>query len=636
MAKTQRVLSGSRTKGSTASPSGSIIYSYQGIYADTNASYFGSLLPRIGSGNRTKLYKGSKPLSENQFDDSLVINNDTADMRGVSGSIITTRIGFDLERMTFGQAPTIQKGEPFADISGFDPVSYIQDPGHTLWPANLWNIGSLPDHEFDGVIEVFDVRTEMLGQVDTRYEGHAPRGALVGSFSENPFGSYEISDSWKRSDHPISPFFDGPNEMSRDRARDIPVLARMTFTAASSSWADPNSVVPAPGYLGLVDETTYPVVDRDYHKLLYSKIYKGNPPSTFLEQKKYNLTSDFTTRLYPAFNVQENRYQSSANLIGWWPLDEPFGSLVAIDSATLAMTGAIGNTGVTCGYTTDNPAANFNNSLSYIYPSSFSFAGTSVGASVKIPGFNSGDGSSWDELVGGNFGTNSNTLKDISISIWVRGPATADNGIAMIIGDIRSPASTYGGSIYIWIKTDGSMQWVRKSGGNYYRITSAANTVLNGANGGWTHILCTGEFSKFDGSTHDAEALMKVYINGELINPASSDNEANTLSGDNASILVNEAKIGAAQNTASNFWWWAGGISNAAVWNKALSAEEVKAVFSAQFFEVSGGKTQDPMVSALEELNTDSCNALTNPLEERANHGFYFGKKAGSIVYGDW
>ena len=118
MAKTQRVLSGSRTKGSTASPSGSIIYSYQGIYADTNASYFGSLLPRIGSGNRTKLYKGSKPLSENQFDDSLVINNDTADMRGVSGSIITTRIGFDLERMTFGQAPTIQKGEPFADISG--------------------------------------------------------------------------------------------------------------------------------------------------------------------------------------------------------------------------------------------------------------------------------------------------------------------------------------------------------------------------------------------------------------------------------------------------------------------------------------------------------------------------------------
>ena len=69
MAQTQRVLSGSRTKGSTATPSGSIIYSYQGINARTATSYFGSLLPRIGSGDRIKLYKGGNPISEKYFDD---------------------------------------------------------------------------------------------------------------------------------------------------------------------------------------------------------------------------------------------------------------------------------------------------------------------------------------------------------------------------------------------------------------------------------------------------------------------------------------------------------------------------------------------------------------------------------------
>ena len=41
-------------------------------------------------------------------------------------------------------------------------------------------------------------------------------------------------------------------------------------------------------------------------------------------------------------------------------------------------------------------------------------------------------------------------------------------------------------------------------------------------------------------------------------------------------------------------------------------------------------------VNALKLLNSSSCGALTNPEQKTATHGFYFDKKAGSIVYGDW
>ncbi len=69
-----------------------------------------------------------------------------------------------------------------------------------------------------------------------------------------------------------------------------------------------------------------------------------------------------------------------------------------------------------------------------------------------------------------------------------------------------------------------------------------------------------------------------------------------------------------------------------------LDADDVKAVYLAASGSITNtpGTREDPIIPALQLLNSGSCGATTNPLEERANHGFYFGKKAGSIVYGDW
>ena len=78
----QRVLSGSKTKGSSASLTGSVQYFYQGTSVRTFSSFVGSLLPRIGVGDRIELYKDGSPLDTfNEFDDSIVINNNSAERK---------------------------------------------------------------------------------------------------------------------------------------------------------------------------------------------------------------------------------------------------------------------------------------------------------------------------------------------------------------------------------------------------------------------------------------------------------------------------------------------------------------------------------------------------------------------------
>lgn len=214
-----RVLSGSLTKGSTASLSGSVKYFYQGINARTFDVYFGSLLPRIGSGNRTSLYKENLPVSDVTFDDSIKINNTAKDLGSENDIRVTERIDFSYEKRVLGQAPNIPIGEPFADMLEFDPVLYIEDQNEAMWPSMVWNAGSLDDHEFDGVIEPLDIRTELFGTTDTRYEGRTIRGGLVGGSSERPWGSIEITDNWRTIDNEAYAFLDAPSALTGSSAR---------------------------------------------------------------------------------------------------------------------------------------------------------------------------------------------------------------------------------------------------------------------------------------------------------------------------------------------------------------------------------------------------------------------------------
>ena len=623
MAQTQRVLSGSRTKGSTATPSGSIIYSYQGINARTTTSYFGSLLPRIGSGDRIKLYKDGNPISEKYFDDESTMNADVTDMRGLSGSLYETRIGFDLERLTFGQAPTTQQGEPFADIRDFDPVAYVTDPGHTMWPVNLWNLGTLPDHEFDGVIEPFDIRRSILGEVDLRFEGHAPRGSVTGPFSENLFGSTEITGEWKKSDKPLSPFFDGPNQLARDRNRDLPVLARMNYHEAqlypaatsSVSFSDPNSAMPLQGYQGLERELLNPFVSQDYHDIIYSEVRSHNPPLTFMSQSAYNLNVGWSTALY--------RYAAYPNLVAWFRLNEvgsPLTAVTAQDSGPLNFTGSIAG------------CTNFAGSLPTGFTaqtSVFDFDG--VGDVVTFTGGNTGSGKTWDDLVGGYYdNVNSiNYLKSFTMCAWVR--QENDFGIVLNIG---AKSSTDGGGFYIRANSSGAVTFWRYSGpsGNtgILGIQTAADTVPDDT---WTHIACVADFSQYDESG-TANDYFHVYANG--VKETSSITEyATGVRLRNATMNVNAAAMGGTTQTGGTSLH--GQIADVSVFDRALSSEEINAIYNATL----GGLNkivvqQDPLETALEDLNRASCERLTDPLEKRGARGFYFGEKAGSIVYGDW
>lgn len=216
MAESQRVLSGSLTKGSTATLSGSVQYFYQGVNASSFTSYLGSLIPRVGSGDRTQLYRNNKKISTSIFDDTTTLNNELSDMGGENDDLFEERISFSYEKRSFGQPTEMPMVEPYADILDFDPVTYLNDNDSFMWPVNLWNIGSLSKHEFDGVIEPFDIRTEILG-LDTKHLGRSIRGAVVGSFSNRPWGSIEIHDSWKVNESYGFAFLDAPLVMSRDK-----------------------------------------------------------------------------------------------------------------------------------------------------------------------------------------------------------------------------------------------------------------------------------------------------------------------------------------------------------------------------------------------------------------------------------
>lgn len=259
MSSSQRVLSGSVTKGSTATLTGSVEYFYQGVNADTLSSYIGSLLPRLGSGDRFELRKNNKLLSKETFDDSIIINNTLDDLGGKNDYRVKQEVSFSLERLAFGQPPSVPQSEAFADMTSFNPVNYINDQNEFMWPVNIWNLGSLPDHEFDGIIEPLDIRREALGDFDLKYEGHTIRGALVGAASEKPWGSVELSDTWSISDKEAYAFLDSPLSLTTapNPSKEINPLAIQAYQDIRQS------------SLNAFEET-------DYHDKVYSSIILHN------------------------------------------------------------------------------------------------------------------------------------------------------------------------------------------------------------------------------------------------------------------------------------------------------------------------------------------------------------------------
>ena len=89
-----------------------------------------------------------------------------------------------------------------------------------------------------------------------------------------------------------------------------------------------------------------------------------------------------------------------------------------------------------------------------------------------------------------------------------------------------------------------------------------------------------------------------------------------------------------------------GKLTDVCMWNYELQRDTIRALYFAcsGSVQLKQGNTvfghnstakPGPLRAGIEMLNSASHRQTTDPLQVRANHGFYFGQKAGSIVYGD-
>lgn len=261
MSESQRILSGSKTKGTRVTSADALKPFDQGINIKDFSTIGDSLRPQIRSGDTLGIFKAGVRMRGTLFDDTITLNNTLDDLRE-DDDAFEQRIVFDIEKSNFGQPPETPQGEPFADLVDFDPVVFIQDPGVFMFPVNLWNLGELPNHEFDGVMEVFDKRTHILGLVDLRYDGRTTRGALIGSAGERPYGSKEISQTYAINDPSAKSFLDAPDAMTSEEVGSRGPFVKVAF--------------PLQGFQDITETNEGKYVEQDYHDLVYKKIKKHN------------------------------------------------------------------------------------------------------------------------------------------------------------------------------------------------------------------------------------------------------------------------------------------------------------------------------------------------------------------------
>jgi hypothetical protein len=625
----QRVLNGSKTKGSTASLSGSIQYFHQGTSVRTFTSYVGSIIPRLGSGDRLEVYKDGIPFCDTKrFDDSIIINNTLTDIGGPGdGRRVEERVNHFYENRNFGQPPTTLMGEVYADTIRFNPVSYINDPGEVMWPVNMWNAGSLDKHEFDGVIEPLDIRKEVLGYLDTRYEGRAIRGALVGAASERPWGSKEITDTWFLYDNPESAFLDAP--------------------------------------------------------VTHRKIDKQQPsPVTYSEFKFSRYVNDFWLHDFIDNPSERNEYTSKDNIELWavagsGVMEDESGNSVAIALEQPEMTitdpmtfGSVSYPAITSyGYSGNN--ITFGPNSTYW---------DSVFKQSTVAGLSSYTGtlSIWINTTGE---TGYSTLFGFSTA-----NAGGDGGIRVYLDD-----TTYGNS-YTGNTASGSRLRVQ-IGGSINTFSDCNNWVTSESghleDGEWHNVVVTFAIVSDDNEVFPSvmsAAGVSVYIDGEQIEMVQCEMGFNSRSSSFNLVATSGNGSYHAMEAGYNAYTFEEKIALPAIWSSQLSASEVKALYKATIagrgsiynltrtvtdveygdplndLAIQGyqdiGQSSDTaflesgdyhdrvyfsllthnnsdMRLALRKLNKVSCESLTDPLEKRASRGLTTGQTAGSIAFSD-
>jgi len=555
--------------GQRLSPTGSQErLSLQGLDAQPDDIYFPSLLPRLRQGAPMSLWRQGEKISDKYFDDTLAMNPNPQDMRGVGDIKVTQRMNFGWEQLNFGQAPTVQQGESYVETARFNPIDYLESSEETMWPVNLFNLGSLLDHEFDGVIEPFDIRSELLGIVRSRFEGHSVRGGLTGGASETYFGSKQIVDTWHDNDAKAPFFLDAP-----------------------INW----ETIPVGAYSNITQEPDAPFYDQTAFGITTSPLVMNNPAHLQPAKISYSVFTSFPGEKWTEGPAGYRNLPSSGNLLAWWRLNTDVSATGdAVDSSGNDHEGIFPSTNRRPDPSSASPApyvqtitANFDGSLNQ----------------VRLE-----NGSVWNPLIGGS-GASS---LPFSIVFWINPDISGVDSNQGIVWFGSSFNEAHRGVIYN--KGTGTVR---------FDVGSTTTNLATISAGVWTHVAVT-----YAGGSA-APARARIYIDGVQQSFLDINN------GDVDDILAGSVcRLGSTHAGQ----YFKGLLADISVWGKRLLLAEIEALRDASNGVYELAMLEDPLLAGLRNISEDKNPRnpdVVDPTEKRANHGFYFGQNAGSIVYGD-
>ena len=208
-----------------------------------------------------------------------------------------------------------------------------------------------------------------------------------------------------------------------------------------------------------------------------------------------------------------------------------------------------------------------------------------------------------------------------SISVWVWWDAPTSRVINTGVNEESSIVTIGNGNVRLYIDdTTGYLTFKRIYTSQVGKWESR-NPVPEKE---WVHLAITYLTSDYP-SLFDPT----MYINGRIV-PITEDTPGNgTPDAINSYGLI-------VSTSGTRVKTFSGIISDLAVWSHHdLKPSEARAIYNARYGTYKDSLAEDNLMAAMRLMNTGS-QAGADPTEERANHGFYFDKNAGSITYGDW
>ncbi len=265
MPTSNRVLSGSTTRGSKSTPVGVESISgkefdeqRQGINLRDLADQSSSLFAKIRPNSSEIRTRNGKDLSSVYFDESIATVNVLSASSYVStvniGSVgrLSTRLSHKLETLDLGQTHIYDDGLPYYDTQNIDPVHIVSNS-----PFNVELPPALADHNsmssMDGTIDVFSIRKKI------------DRSSLESPFfSKGLYGTFgAVEDSHRRSNQIHEGINSNTNKITEkylDSSEAISIVVNGTLRA-----------FPLPGFHSDEVATVEPFVDiesgrHDFYK----------------------------------------------------------------------------------------------------------------------------------------------------------------------------------------------------------------------------------------------------------------------------------------------------------------------------------------------------------------------------------